>query len=134
MLLLLAPSDDLRIQPDARIIDENLSVDFADINHLRATFGDDAHGIFRLKRDLQIFGEMIKGSEWQNAERFICSDNFCRNRADCSVAAAGNDDFIIAPRRLLCRFDAQPNQEKYRNLADENRFLTNLRAVVNLLF
>ncbi len=51
LLLGFAPFDDVRIQADARIINENVSVNFADINLFSCVFGDNFNGFVEVLRE-----------------------------------------------------------------------------------
>src|SRR6266849_2025470 len=58
-LLLLAFANDAWVKAEARIVDEDVSINFAEIDVCYVTIDDGFHRGLKLERDVQVLGEMI---------------------------------------------------------------------------
>ncbi len=63
--------DDMRINPEAGVIDEDAPVHFSHIDASNVTFGDRPHRTLEIKRQVQVLGKVIERPERQYAQRFF---------------------------------------------------------------
>ena len=90
-LLALALLHDARIEADARIVEEDAAVYFADIHPGDFAGEKCLHRLLEFERDAQVFGEVIEGPHRQNAKGGIRADQRRRDRRDRSVASSAHD-------------------------------------------
>ena len=80
-----------RIKTQARVVEEDLSVDLPDINLDRVVCDDRLRSSFQVERNRQILGEVVERAERQNSQRFVGVDQRRCDRVDRAVAAPGNN-------------------------------------------
>jgi len=73
-LLLFALVYEARIKTQARVVEEDVSINFPDINLGRVVCDDRSRRSFHDERDLQILGEVVERAERQNSQRFVGVD------------------------------------------------------------
>jgi hypothetical protein len=96
----VALDDEIRIDADRRVIDEDLAIDLAEIDHAGLAATDCRRGAVEVEREAEILGEMIERSERNDAERHPRSSEHTRHGADAAVAASGDDRVDVAAPRL----------------------------------
>ena len=93
------------IKTQARIVEEDLSVDLPDIDLDRVVCDDRSRGSFQVERNLQILGEVVERAERQNSQRLVGVD---QRRCDCvdrTVAAPGNNGRGVTVNRASREFN-----------------------------
>ncbi len=104
LLLALAVADDVRIEAEARVVDEDAAVHLADVDEHRPSSDDATHGRGDIERHAEIPGEMVERAEREHAECDLAADQRGDDGADGAVAAAGDDDVgMLRLRRLDLR-------------------------------
>ena len=103
-LLLFSFMHNARIKTEARVVHKNTSVYFTGVNLHHVAFDNCEDGAFQIKRNTQIFCQMIKSSEGKYAKSLLGAQNSCRDRVDCSVTTTRHDDFGITSSCALCEF------------------------------
>lgn len=68
-LLVIAIAHDVRIQAQARIVDEDASIDRAHVHVERVSCSDGAHRVLGVEWNAQILREMVERPQWQHPER-----------------------------------------------------------------
>ena len=104
----LALLHDAWIEAEARIVEEDVSVYFADI-HLSDFAGEKClHRLLEFERDAQVFSEVIEGPHRQNTKGGIRTDERRRDRRDRSVASSAYDQPAKSPRLVSERSEIGP--------------------------
>jgi hypothetical protein len=83
--------DDVGVQAEARVVDEDPSVDLADVDRPGLSARQDRDRVGELERDAEVLGEVVQRAERENSEDDAGVDQRCRDRAHRAVAAAGDD-------------------------------------------
>src|SRR4029453_15923082 len=96
----VALDDEIRVDADRRVVDEDLAVDLAEIDHAGLTASDCLRGALEVERKPEVLGEMIERSERNDAERHARSGEHACNGANAAVAASG-DDRVDVPAPCL---------------------------------
>ena len=94
----LAPGNDLRINSEARIVNEDAAIHFAGVHGHDASMHHGPHRHFEIERDAQVLGEMIQGADRQHAKDLLRAGQFRGDSADCPIAAGGDNDPLAALR------------------------------------
>ena len=91
LLLAFAIANDVRVEAQARVVDEDPAVDLADVDPRRVPFGQERHRVVELERNAEVLGEVVERAERKDAEDDAAVDQRRRDGADRAVAAAGDD-------------------------------------------
>ncbi len=87
--------DHSRIEADARVVDEEATVDVADVELTDLSGDDRLHRGLEVQRESEILGEVIERAHWEDAEGCAGRNRHRRHRADGAVAA-GRDEHVPA--------------------------------------
>ena len=96
----VALDDEIRVDADRRVVDKDLAVDLAEIDHAGLTASDCLRGALEVERKPEVLGEMIERSERNDAERHARSGEHACHGANAAVAASG-DDRVDGPASCL---------------------------------
>ena len=102
-LLALAVADQIDIEPDARVVEEEVTVDLADIDLCRLSGGDRSQGGQRVRRNARISREMIQRTQRQDAEFGRPVDESGSDGVQRPVAAACHNGLALLGQGLINR-------------------------------
>ena len=91
-LLLFAVAHDIGIQAQAGIVQENAAIHFAHVDLVQHALRHIGDRRIERQRNIQILGEMVQGTQRQDAKRRAAADNDGGDGIDGAVASAGHDD------------------------------------------
>jgi hypothetical protein len=95
--------DDRRIEPEDRIVDEDLAVDVADVERAHCPLRQELHRGRELDRDPEVAREVVEGAQGEHAEGDVAADQSGGDRTDRAVAAAGRNDLRSGGDGFLSR-------------------------------
>src|SRR6202163_1267034 len=75
LLLQVTCFHQLRVNAEARIVEEEAIVDRTHVDLRAVAFGNSRHRTFKIEGDMKVLGEMIEGTERQNAQGNPASDH-----------------------------------------------------------
>ena len=85
-----------RVQPDAGVVQKQVSIDFADVYRRRIALRDQRQRRFEVERDAEVLREVVEGAERQHAERLAGVDKMPRHGCNRAVTPSGDDDIRVA--------------------------------------
>ena len=96
VLLRFAAGNNLGINPEVGIVDENPAVHFTHVHGRDFSLCERSHRLLQIERDAQVLREMVQRADRQHSQNLVLPGQFCRDRANRSVATSrDNDPFAV---------------------------------------